>query len=123
MGKLWHRKTSTAEVYVSTPNDLSEVVAQTTTPLGPNGVWVSDDFETLGWGLVVGSVFADAPGTLRVQFSNDGTNWDAEEDFAYTAGSRMGFVVDVCGRWARIRYENGATAQTVFRLIVRMRRW
>ncbi len=123
MGKLWHRKTETAEVYVSTPNEYSDICAQTSTPLAANASWVSRAWDTQGWGLVIATVYSDQPGTLYVEFSQDGTNWDAEENFAYTGGTRLGVLVDVVAPYCRIRYVNGATGQTVFRLTARMRRW
>lgn len=113
MGELFVRSIS---------NDLSDVVAHTTTPLAANASFTSDPFPCKGWGKVVGTLYADQDGTLRVQFRNDGTNWDGEETIAYTAGTRLNIEVPVHGDEARVVYDNGAVAQTTFRLYLRLRR-
>jgi len=65
---------------------------------------------------IIGSCYSDQSGTLKVQFSPDGTNWDVEEEISYTGGTKMGFSVEVVCPYCRIVYTNGATDQTVFRL-------
>jgi hypothetical protein len=107
---------------ITMANDLSDVKVSTTTPLDADATFTSSSFETAGYGKIVGSVFADQPGTLHVDQSNDETNWDSRSTFSISANTATGFVVDVVGNYARIVYENGSTAQTVFRLYVRLRR-
>jgi len=50
------------------------------------------------------------------------TNWDVQSEFTYTANERLGFSVEVVGNEGRLRYVNGATPQTIFRLYARLRR-
>jgi len=111
-----------ASIPISITNDLSDLVASTTTPLGANASFTSPTFDLNGWGKIVGSVFTNQPGTLKIQQSNDGINFDAESVFSITSNTPTGFIVDVVGNIGRVVYTNGATAQTIFRLFVRLRR-
>lgn len=65
---------------------------------------------------IVGTVYADEAGTLEVQQSPDGTNWDAVTKLDVAASTPTSFSVDVVGQYGRLNYTNGATAQTTFRL-------
>lgn len=94
------------------------VVSYTTTPLGANEAWTSAVDSDARTGRIVGSVFADQPGTLYVEQSPDGANWDVVESFPVSANAGLGFSVEKVVPYARVRYVNGATAQSVFRLYV-----
>ena len=65
---------------------------------------------------VVGTVFADEAGTLKIQFDDGSGNWDAEETREYTANEKLGFKVSVVAPYFRVIYDNGATAQGTLRL-------
>ena len=94
------------------------LVGSTTTPLGANASWVSPVDSDPATGRIVGSVYADQAGTICVEQSPDGSNWDVVDCFSVSAGSGIGFSVEKVCAHARVRYMNGATAQTVFRLYV-----
>lgn len=69
------------------------------------------------------AVFADqasAGDGLQIQQSSNGTNWDMTDAFTIPAGTGKVFSVAVSARFMRIVYTNGATAQTVFRLQVKL---
>jgi len=117
---------------VKTTTTFTDVVVSTTTPLGANATFTSDPVPIIflvpswgfliGFGKIVGSVFTDQPGTLKIQQSNNGgINWDAESVFSITANTPTGFIVDVVGDTFRVVYTNGGTAQSVFRLFVRLK--
>jgi hypothetical protein len=61
-------------------------------------------------------VYSDQNGTLNVQQSPDGTNWDVTSTFTVTGGTGQGFSVEVVAPYMRLDYVNGTTAQTTFRL-------
>lgn len=90
----------------------------TTTPLS-----ASASFEGVAEqnprGEILVQVFADVPGTLFIEFSVDGTNWDVtlpENGFAVKANIAREHRA-VCGfRYVRVRFVNGSTNQTTFRL-------
>jgi len=103
-------------------NELSGVLTSTTTALGAGASYTSGSFTVSGYGRIVGTVFADQAGTLYVEQSSDGTNWDASASVSVSASTPTSFSVEVVAPTARVRYVNGATAQTVFRLYVRARR-
>ena len=69
---------------------------------------------------VVGMVFSDQSGTLNIEQSMDGTNWDVNTSYPITGGAGKGFSEPIVAPHVRIRYTNGATPQTVFRLSARL---
>jgi hypothetical protein len=95
-----------------------ELVAYTTTPLAANGTWTSSTDSSVYTRFICGSVYADQPGTLYVEQSPDGTNWDISTSYSVSAGAGLSFSIEKVLPYARVRYVNGATAQTVFRLYV-----
>lgn len=90
-----------------------------TTPLGNAGVW-QDTLQAGREDSVVGLVFSDQGGTLNIEHSVDGQNWDVNDNPITVAGG-VGQVFErkVYGAFLRLRYVNGATPQTVFRLSAR----
>ena len=95
-----------------------ELVDYTTTPLDANGSWTSSTDSSVYTRFICGSVYADQPGTLYVEQSPNGTNWDIVDSYSVSAGTGLKFTVEKVLPYARVRFENGATAQTVFRLYV-----
>lgn len=93
----------------------------TTTALGASGTYTTTGtFGLAGYKSIVGSAYSDQDGTLLVEQSQDGTNWDVQSTVTVTGGSpSAGFDVDVVGTYGRLTYTNGATAQTTFRLYAR----
>ena len=92
-----------------------------TTTLGASGTYTtSNAFGLSGYKSMVGSAYSDQSGTLLVEQSQDGMNWDVRSTITVTGGSpSAGFDVDVVGTYGRLNYTNGATAQTAFRLYAR----
>lgn len=92
----------------------------TSTALGSNasftGTWEDvKDYATLS--VTVYANVASAAGGLQFQWSGDGVTEDESEDITISTshpGRAMAF--NVRGRYFRVRYTNGATAQTTFRL-------
>ena len=93
----------------------------TTTALGANATYTGSSVETSGYKQIVGTVYADVDGTLKIQQSPDGTNWDVETSISVTGGSGKGFSIEVVAPYMRVVYENRGTAQTTFRLYVFLR--
>lgn len=65
---------------------------------------------------ITGTVLADQTGTLNIDQSGDGVNFDYTVSHAVTANTGLGFEQDIVAQYWRIRYVNGGTLQTVFRL-------
>jgi hypothetical protein len=93
-------------------------VDKTTTPLGANGTYTTaTPINCGGNARITGTVYSDKAGTLYIDFSPDGTNWDySTTAVSVSAGTGTGFSEEVVAPYARLRYVNGATAQTTFRL-------
>jgi hypothetical protein len=95
-----------------------DLLDYTTTPLDANGTWTSSTDSSAYTRYICGSVYADQPGTLYVEQSPDGTNWDLVDSYSVSAGTGLKFSIEKVLPYARVRFVNGATAQTVFRLYV-----
>jgi hypothetical protein len=65
---------------------------------------------------IVGTVFADKAGVLHIEQSSDGVNVDVDEELEVPANDGKGFRENRMGSFWRIRFVNGAAAQTAFRL-------
>lgn len=63
-------------------------------------------------------VDSDQNGTLSMQFSVDGTNWDRQKDVPLDTEIASGSVhtLEVVAKYFRVVYTNGSTDQTHFRL-------
>lgn len=90
----------------------------TKTPLGAAGT-VSLDMQAGREDYVVGMVFSDQAGTLYIEQSMDGTNWDISTSYVVVASDGKGFKEDVFAPYVRVRFVNGATPQGAFRMTAR----
>ncbi len=102
-------------------SSLQTALDSTTVALGADAVYTTAAAVDCGkMRRIVGTVISDQAGTLLVEQSPDGANWDVSSSFAVAAGATegdgQGFSVEVVAPWTRLKYTNGATAQTVFRL-------
>lgn len=68
---------------------------------------------------IVGSAFSDQAGTLYIEQSFDGTNWDISTSITITASDGKGFSEELVAPNIRLRYTNGGTNQGEFRLFAR----
>lgn len=90
-----------------------------TTVLGANEVYTSPVINADRADNIVGIVFSDVAGTLAIQQSADGVNWDLTEDVVVAGAAGVGFSKPIYGSRIRLRYTNGAGAQAAFRLHAR----
>lgn len=89
------------------------------TALGANGTWTSDVKITDRADNISGAVFADQAGTIYIEQSGDGTNWDISSSYPVTANNGSGFTENLLLPYVRLRYVNGGTAQGTFRIFGR----
>lgn len=100
--------------------------ATTTTPLAGAAQWPASNVinnYVMEAGLadrVTGVVIADQAGNIFIEQSGDQTNWDLSTTYPIVANTALKFSEEIILPWVRIRYVNGATPQTVFRLFSRM---
>jgi hypothetical protein len=114
------------ETGITLPVDIQaqyrKLHASTTTALSGGASWTSTSEEILDrFSRITGTVFADAAGTLYAEQSPDNTNWDLSESLSVSSGVGAGFSYELKSRYVRVRYVNGATAQTTFRLYAYLR--
>ena len=102
--------------YVTAP--LPPVARQTATTdlLAGNATWTSVTFDTAEFEKITGSVFSDKVGKLYIEQSNDRSNWDIASTYDIPNGDGKGFTDTILLPYTRVRYVNGAVAQTAFRL-------
>ena len=65
---------------------------------------------------VIVTLKSDVAGTLYVDLSIDGTNWDTSIPFDCAAGAGEFHSIVKGSRYCRVRYVNGSSAQSYFRL-------
>lgn len=96
-------------------NDLY-VANSSITPLSGAATFAGSAEDVLQFDSVSVSVFADQSGTLFMEFSPDGSNWDSSTSFTVSANTHATNSLPVKSRYYRTRFVNGGTPQTVFRL-------
>ena len=89
--------------------------------LKANETWISAEDPSFETGRICGLVYSDAGGTLYVEQSGDGLSWDVIDTISITGGTGAKFSYEKVSQHARVRYVNGGTDQTVFRLYLYLR--
>jgi hypothetical protein len=84
--------------------------------LTANSTFASDVHLTDRADKIAGIVKSDQGGTLHIEQSIDGTNWDLDNTITVTANTGASFEQDLIGSYVRLRYVNGGSNQTSFRL-------
>lgn len=87
-----------------------------TTPLAANGIYTSGPVNTDRADNISGMVYASHAGTIYIEQSADGQNWDISTSYPVVAADGSGFSEALYGPFVRVRYVNGGTQQTAFRL-------
>ena len=91
-------------------------VNSTTTPLAASTTFTGTSEDVSSYASISIICKSDVAGTLTLQFSNDGTNWDVVNTYIVSGGTGLDFVKVVTAKYYRVTYINGATPQTYFRL-------
>lgn len=100
------------------PNKVSTANSSTAN-LGNGATFTGTGEDMSGYQGVAVSVLADeasATDGLKIEFSSDDTNWDLSHIFTISADVAAWFTIPVQAKWFRVRYTNGTTPQTAFRL-------
>lgn len=106
---------------VNSINGVVSTANSSTTPLGISASFTGTSANITNYSSINILVATDRSGTLSMQFSSDGTNWDHDDTYACTVttgGVTQSFYFQgaTVAKYFRIKYDNGATAQGVFRL-------
>lgn len=99
----------------------TEIVTSTSAPLDASGTFSTDVLPAVGLTKIVGSVYADQAGTIYIEQSADRDNWDVSTSYAVLAEDGKGIDEEILLPYVRVRYVNGDTDQTEFRLNVQVR--
>jgi hypothetical protein len=94
----------------------------TTTPLAAGASFVGTGVEVTDWTsaeITVTSNVASAASGLVLETSPDGVNWDHNHRYTINANANRCVQCTLSARWFRVRYVNGASPQTSFRLQTR----
>jgi hypothetical protein len=76
-------------------------------------------FEITRYAAINVNVISDVPSAadgLIVQLSMDGITWDHEHKTTYAGGNGSGYIFNAEFKYARVKYINGASNQTTFKL-------
>ena len=104
---------------VATSNGLISANNSSTAMLAASSSFIGAAEDVTEYADLRVSVFSDqvsATDGLQIQQSSNGTNWDVVDVYTITSGSGKTFSAGISGRYVRIVYNNGPTAQGVFRL-------
>jgi len=90
----------------------------TTTTLGANASFTQSwlDYEPCLYAHLMYLCYSDQSGAMYSEWSHNATDVIREDSLSYTGASKTGNLIDtrLLARYARVRYVNGATAQTTF---------
>jgi len=70
--------------------------------------------DAVKYNSIHGMVDTDQSGTLNVQCSDDGVSFTTTDTLSVTGGTPAKYNYPLYGRYVRVDYVNGATAQTTF---------
>lgn len=111
----------TFAVQIDGINGTVDANNNSSTPLGIGATFTGTSTDILQFVGITVSVFSDVASAidgLSVEFSSDGANWDFTDLFNISAGAGQTFSFQPVARFFRVRYTNGGSAQTDFRLSV-----
>jgi len=93
-------------------------VTVTTTPLGANASYIQtwQDHEYFLHAHLMYLCYSDVDGTMYSEWSHNAVDVIREDSLSYVGISKTGNLIDtrLLARYSRVRYVNGATAQTTF---------
>lgn len=88
----------------------------TTTLLANAATFTGPGTDVSRYSTIVINLMADQNGTLFIDFSSDGSNWDITTVVAYTASAEYTNRVVVVAQYYRLRFTNSGSLQTTMRL-------
>jgi hypothetical protein len=94
---------------------IGKLLAFTTTPLGANGEYVSQWYDVSWTNTANANSLADVAGELFLEQSDNGSTVHWSTRIATSANIPGLIATNPTLKYARVRYKNGATAQTSFR--------
>lgn len=100
----------------ATANGVVDAGNSSTTPLGISGVFTGTATDFTLYADIRVFVFADKAGTLNIQYSSNGTDWDIVDSYSVAASDARMYSVGPRSHYYRVVYTNDGVAQGAFRL-------
>jgi len=97
------------------------IVERTTTALGANASYTSRTYILQNLESVNFYAFADQAGTIYVDVSFDASTWRVLKSYQVNANTTVSDIISPVGRYMRLRYVNGSTAQSTFEFCISVR--
>lgn len=91
----------------------------TIVPLASGSTFVGNAEDVASWSevdITIAGSPSNAPGQFYFEFSPDAVNWDVSVPFTLSGPNLVPITLRIIHEWFRVRYVNGATPQTSFRL-------
>ena len=101
---------------VATPASVVNSGNSSTIPLAGGASFIGTTTDVLQYAAVEVFAYSNVSGTLNLEFSIDGTNWDLTIPYTLTAGVALDVPSGPHAQYFRVRYVNGGAAQATFRL-------
>lgn len=101
---------------VATPASVVDSGNSSTTPLAGSATFTGTTADVLQYAAVEVFAYSNVAGTLNLEFSTDGLNWDLTIPYTLAAGNALDVPSGPHARYFRVRYVNGGAAQASFRL-------
>ena len=105
---------TTITLPVDVQANLMQQLDYTTTALGAGATYTGDSVEVDKYTRLCGTVIADQDGTIYIDQSPDGTNWDYTSSFNFTANDGLAFSVEVVCPYARMRVTNTSSSDQTY---------
>lgn len=102
--------------FIPSLENIVSTVNSSTTPLSAAGVFTGTSVDTGEYSTITVSAYSDQSGTLSIQFSSNGTDWDISQEYPITANTGFTETTNIGAQFFRIQFTNEAVAQTIFRL-------
>jgi hypothetical protein len=94
---------------------VDDCLAYSEIPLGDAGVYTSGVFSNVNLGGISVLVDSNESGSLVLEASDDGVNWEAVETIPTTGDTVFEEILEPSGGVMRFIFTNGGEAQTTFR--------
>lgn len=96
-----------------------DILNSTATPLTAGATFTGQWVDITNYGIVYVNTYSDvasATDGLEVQQSSDGVNADHDDVYSIDANSAKNFAINPYAQYLRVRYTNGGSNQSAFRL-------
>lgn len=108
--------------FVNTKPDVRELLQKITT-IEPASSWTSETKLVFNFNELIHTTMSDVDGNLKIEWSNDGINFDVQDNYPVNAGIGRGDVIEIKGKYVKFTFSkaNPTDTQTIFRFLTFVR--